>query len=359
MRVKPEPIVIEEPDIFQNDRLNRKEEIENLSSLVGSIDTPLVLSLNSPWGTGKTTFARLWAASLKTHDKAVIYFNAWETDFSADPLLSFLGEIDQDFHELAGGSEASAAAWENTKKIGSKIARRGIPAIVKLATAGILDASDLVEGEASEFFAGLSEDSIDAYASQKSAISDFRESVANALTRLNGAGPIVIFIDELDRCRPSYAILLLERVKHLFNVHGIVFVLSVDIDQLSHSIKAIYGGDFDARGYLKRFIDVEYVLAEPNRKDFISNLYAAYEMESFFAERRRHSSLQYESDHFRDTFEVLNYLGKDELARDRTSIRSGKFGAQVNLGKAILAPCTYGVLGCAQTSASRYICRIY
>ncbi|MBK7493258.1 MAG: hypothetical protein IPI17_15895 [Nitrosomonas sp.] len=66
--------------------------------------------------------------------------------------------------------------------------------------------------------------------------------------------PLFIFIDELDRCRPLYAIELLERIKHLFVYQGIVFVIATDTEQLKHSINAIYGSGFDSTTYLRRFL---------------------------------------------------------------------------------------------------------
>jgi len=313
MRIKSQDIEIDEENIFLNDKIGREEEIVNLSTLAESLDSPFVLSLNSPWGTGKTTFTRLWVAHLRKSAKSVVYFNAWETDFSEDPLLAFLGEIDEDFQKFLGHSDASAAAWEKAKIVGSKIARRSVPAILKIATAGILDAKDLVEEQAAEVLAGLSEDSIEAYLSQKSAIAEFKESVAAAITRSDGSGPIVIFVDELDRCRPTYAIALLERIKNIFDVSGLVFVLSVDLEQLAHSIEAVYGQNFDAREYLKRFIDIDYSLSPPKRKGFISHLFATYGIETFFEKRRKNSSLQYESEHLFNTFEILSEWEKMSL----------------------------------------------
>ena len=66
---------------------------------------------------------------------------------------------------------------------------------------------------------------------------------------------LFILIDELDRCRPTYAIKLLERVKHMFETDQVVFVIATDTSQLKHSIRATYGGEFDAQTYLQRFFD--------------------------------------------------------------------------------------------------------
>ena len=83
---------------------------------------------------------------------------------------------------------------------------------------------------------------------------------------------MVVFIDELDRCRPSYAIELLETGKHIFAVNHVVFVIAVNRSELSHSVKVLYGNDFGADGYLRRFFDMDFRLPEPDRGNFIQQL---------------------------------------------------------------------------------------
>ena len=78
----------------------------------------------------------------------------------------------------------------------------------------------------------------------------------------NQYSPIYILIDELDRCRPIYALTLLERVKHLFDISGYQFVIATDTEQLQHTVRAVYGEGFDARRYLKRFFDIQYSFPE-------------------------------------------------------------------------------------------------
>ena len=67
---------------------------------------------------------------------------------------------------------------------------------------------------------------------------------------------LVIFIDELDRCNPAFAIKLLERIKHYFNNSRITFVFSVNVAELQHAVRNHYGSDFDASRYLDRFFDL-------------------------------------------------------------------------------------------------------
>jgi hypothetical protein len=95
----------------------------------------------------------------------------------------------------------------------------------------------------------------------------------------------VWFVDELDRCRPTFAVELLERVKHLFDAPNVVFVLALDKRQLSTSLSAVYGQGFDAEEYLRRFIDLEFKLPIAKSKKFIEMLFASAALDSVLAER--------------------------------------------------------------------------
>ena len=89
-------------------------------------------------------------------------------------------------------------------------------------------------------------------------------------------------IDELDRCRPTYAIELLETAKHIFGVDHVVFVLAVNRSELAHSVKALYGSEFGAEGYLRRFFDIDFMLPLPDREAFIKSLLVSIQIEQFF-----------------------------------------------------------------------------
>lgn len=95
-----------------------------------------------------------------------------------------------------------------------------------------------------------------------------KEDFKDALKNISKDKKLIVFVDELDRCRPLYAIETLEAVKHFFSVPNVIFVLSVDIEQLSHSIATVYGQNMDSVGYLMRFIDLQFRIPEPNISDF-------------------------------------------------------------------------------------------
>ena len=99
-------------------------------------------------------------------------------------------------------------------------------------------------------------------------VQTFLKDAVQAIGEGEPQRPLVFFIDELDRCRPSFAIELLERVKHLFDVKNIVFVLSIDKKQLEAITAAVYGERIDALEYLRRFIDLDFYLPLPHTKDY-------------------------------------------------------------------------------------------
>lgn len=276
-RVKSEIIEINPDDPWLNDKLGREKEIRSLTRIIKNVEPPVVLSINSSWGKGKTTFIRLWENHLKIEESGnagieSVYFNAWETDFSDEPLVAFLGEINESLSRIIFGNSFLKEKWKATKCLGIEIAKKSTPTIIRVATGGILsfenkDVSDL----ASKIAGDVAGDTLKNYLNKKSEIKQFKENIEDIIKE-SSCEKLVIFVDELDRCRPNYSIELLERIKHLFNVDGIVFVLSVAKDQLCSSIKQIYGQGIDAEEYLRKFIDLEYQLIEPPRGGFIDGL---------------------------------------------------------------------------------------
>ena len=80
---------------------------------------------------------------------------------------------------------------------------------------------------------------------------------------------IVIFVDELDRCNPSYAVRLLEDIKHYFLMDNVTFVFSVNLSELQHMVKSVYGEQFDAFRYLDRFFDIRLNLPVANQELYL------------------------------------------------------------------------------------------
>ncbi|MFT7640583.1 MAG: putative KAP-like P-loop ATPase, partial [Pirellulaceae bacterium] len=105
---------------------------------------------------------------------------------------------------------------------------------------------------------------IDQFFEAESERLQFADLLRDASETAGNGKPVIVLIDELDRCRPNYSVDLLERLKHYFAVEGIVFVLAVDKTQLCHAINGVYGEKFDSSTYLPRFFDEIFRLAKPD-----------------------------------------------------------------------------------------------
>lgn len=213
----------------------------------------------------------------------VVKFNAWETDFSGDPFVALSTELTDGLQEYAG--KRMAKKVNATKECAKEVLRRAVPGVIRLATAGILDVNPILEKEVGSTLASYGEEKLSAYQEAQKSVKQFRAALADmagAVSKSKNDRPLIVMIDELDRCRPSYAVELLEVAKHLFAVDHIVFVLAVNRSELAHSVRALYGEGFDAHGYLRRFVDVDFRLPEPDRATFINQLLASIRLDDYF-----------------------------------------------------------------------------
>ena len=225
MQIKPNILKIPEDNPFSDDKLNRSQAADVLTQLVSTIREPFVLAIDSPWGTGKSTFISMWMASLRKNGFPCLCFNAWDSDFTGDPLVSFIGEMQTglDLSHLKGEARSKADAYfsKSTQLLGT-FAKKSAPLLVKVLTRGALEVEDLkrlidLKGFGIEDLAGsLLKDKIEQYEDNKNTIKVFKAHLKDFATHLaNGKDgaykPLCFFIDELDRCRPTYAIELLEK----------------------------------------------------------------------------------------------------------------------------------------------------
>ena len=267
-RVRPTEIDVPKDAPFENDHLDREGAAEALTNLVRTVDGPCVIAIDAAWGMGKTTFLHMWQADLLRRGLPAVMFNAWDTDFSNDPFLALSEEVQASLSEHPGLGKDTR---ERLKDAGIRILQNVGPALLRAAAAAAVGGAgaEVVDGILKAF----SPESPSRYREAKDAMDEFREALEAAARELaEGDGallPLVVIIDELDRCRPSYAVELLEVLKHLFTVDGVVFVLAVNRAQLGKSVRVLYGADFDAAIYLRRFIDIDILLPHADRQRFI------------------------------------------------------------------------------------------
>jgi hypothetical protein len=297
-------------DFWEGDLLNRKNTADYLTEYLTlryktkKDKEGFVLAINAEWGFGKTFMLERWQQELSSNNYPVVYFDAWKNDFTPEPLVAFISELDSSLNEFLTPFESVKSYLTEFRDSAKRILRPTLKIAVGAAAKHLVGAS--IE-QLSEIYDDSVEDETDAkddddksaqkkidnikkslekavenalkeHKNKKAAITQFKTKLDLLINFLENDQqvklPLLIFIDELDRCRPDYAIELLEGIKHLFGVKGIYFVIATNISQLSESIKAVYGNGFDGTRYLKRFFDQEYSLPEPNNFDFAKYLFS-------------------------------------------------------------------------------------
>ncbi|MCI6479958.1 MAG: KAP family NTPase [Spirochaetia bacterium] len=275
---------------LKEDTIERNASIFNFIRILDSLEDSCSIALEGNWGSGKTFFVKQTKMILdafnqsstkmdKTQKKDVIeaytrscisvmpevpsqvcvYYDAWKNDNDDDPVLSLVYTILQD--------------------VGNKFYfDKNVP-FIKLA-ANILDFfkgrnwSDIIDTLQTGNYLDVLQES----KKLECSIAEFLDSLlAERGKRL------VVFIDELDRCKPSYAVKLLERIKHYFSNDRITFVFSVNIYELQHTIRKFYGDNFNGSRYLDRFFDLRISLPPVNLEKFYRSINFGQEKARYYA----------------------------------------------------------------------------
>lgn len=237
-----------------------------------------VLNLNATWGHGKTFLLKKWSEDLEASNYPVLMFDAWKNDYTREPLVGFISELNESLNEWANYVTPIKNHVDQLLASSKKLINIG--GIVQHVVNAGIEVKTGVNPGLSKKSDTYAVSVLKVHKSMKNAIEDFKMSLTNLIEaieleqkedqgrpkekQLGIKLPLYIFVDELDRCRPTYAIELLENIKHLFGIRGVFFVIATNKEQLSHSIQAVYGDSFDASGYLGRFFDQEYTLPDPD-----------------------------------------------------------------------------------------------
>ena len=255
---------------WDGDLWDRKRLGVQLTSYVDRLNCGAVLALDARWGEGKTWFVRHWKKHLEA-DHNVIYLDAFANDYLDDPFLTIAAEISEAFKtaknidesEVESFNEKTASVLISLAAILPVIATKAALHWVGLGGAGEAiqevynDGKDVYDSVSDEITGKLKEHiekKIENHHLEKQTIVDFKNELKELASKLEK--PLVFIIDELDRCRPDFAIRLIERIKHFFDIPKIVFVLVMNKPQLLQSIKNFYGYDSDMNGdYLEKFVD--------------------------------------------------------------------------------------------------------
>lgn len=266
----PEPQIDLYNDGFEgHDMLGRAETGKKLSDLVERIDEPLVIALDGAWGSGKSHFLKCWVGEhLKPehdHKAETVYFDAFQHDYLDEPLIALTKAITDRLPPDSAGRKF----LKSSKRIVSKLAMPTARIAGAVATGGATEVTGALADAAIRSGWKEAEKAAEEFWNKqtaKAAAMDQFRSALEQLTAPNEKGipqkKLIVVIDELDRCRPDYALQLLEIIKHFFNVPGVHFVLGVNLKELQNSVRARYGAGVDAGTYLQKFITLHFNLPQ-------------------------------------------------------------------------------------------------
>lgn len=260
-------------ELLRTNSIGRLQYVLRFITLLSHIeDDCYSIALNGDWGSGKTFFIKQAKLILDAYNPisqlsedirdevkkleeegfsypanyTTVYYDAWINDSHVDPILSLIhATID---------SNQSDYAVNRQRDIGN-------------AAAAVADA--VTGRDISTALKSLRGTDQLAIIKEKESIKELVKDFLDALINERG-DRLVIFIDELDRCKPDYALSLMERIKHFFDDERVTFVFAVNLSQLQHTVKSYYGSEFDATRYLDKFFDIQMALPHVNYYNFLT-----------------------------------------------------------------------------------------
>lgn len=260
--------------------MGRNDGVYNFVKMLNSQYGSISIAVDGKWGSGKTFFIKQCKLLLdclndendssekrkilevvtqgKTEKLSKIsyksvYFDAWKNDSNIDPIVSLSKSIATTTFNIK--TKAKSVAF----KAGEQLVRIAVEKIAKIDIGSILDIFQTEENTEAEF----------------------KKELASLIPK---DGRLVIFIDELDRCRPVYAVKLLERVQHFFDNEKIIFVFAVNLYELKNTIQKLYGSNFNGDRYLDRFFDFVMSIPELDLESYCQNIANSMNINTDFPE---------------------------------------------------------------------------
>lgn len=256
---------------LSNDLLGREEFGEILSKILERYQDSLVIALDGGWGTGKTYFLQKWVKFHEDqHDSnaLTVYYDAFAHDYHSDPLISILDAL---LKRAAGNQKINVTKYKSfvmkwfrsILSISPWILTRGAEAVEAEFPEPLYEIAITAVNKVTDKILDDSKQSKEKRG-RLEMINEFHDNIM-ALTDTNDKNfcrPLIIVIDELDRCRPDFALEVLEVIKHFFLLPYVHFVLGVNLEAIESMVRTRYGNDIDASSYLQKFITFTLPLPE-------------------------------------------------------------------------------------------------
>lgn len=251
---------------YINDIFKRESFGNSLTRLISSIEDHAVICLDEKWGMGKTTFLDMWISDLQRKNINVITFNAFENEMFGEPFILFSSEIECLIQNNFTKENKVHSTVDKMKAVVPDLAKKilfsSVKIALKVASSGILDLNGVKNDSVTDGISNIIDETIKAETTEienrKKVLESFKSTLLEAASYIkeNQNFPLLIIIDELDRCCPDYSLKMLEQISHFFDVHNVVFLISCNLDQIKNHVSHIYGMESDSDQYLQKFFNI-------------------------------------------------------------------------------------------------------
>lgn len=248
---------------IKNDAFHIETYINGLCSFIRSCDTPMTISIQGDWGSGKTSMMNMIRENLQTN-VCSIWFNTWQFsqfDMGNNLVFSMLGVL---LKELDMENETVAKLLE------------GITGFVRKAATVATDMS--FGGAASEMVSNVISGNATTNCAEEIILlkEKFQKLVDKKLEKTK-KDRLVVFVDDLDRLQPSKAVELLEVLKLFLDCEHCVFVLAVDYEVVTQGIQQKFGENFSVdkgKSFFDKIIQLPFKMpvAQYDITNYVENM---------------------------------------------------------------------------------------
>jgi len=270
------------------------------------VEGSFVLSLNSEFGSGKTTFFDMWANKIRAEESPleVVYLNAWETDFQEDALLAIVSGL-LDSPVLKDKGTDTESIKETAGKLCKFALSIGNDVVQKFTGVDVIKAGQYAEPKDAVTNSEFGQACFQLYHERQDIFSKLKYLLQDISSESEKT--IVVIVDELDRCRPTYAVEFLEVIKHFFDIAELIFVLGVDKKQLASSVRALFGHELDFDEYYRKFAHRNVTLpvkSQETTEHFCRQLVNEYFSDEAFKKKKRFAYIAHDQYRTEDVVEL-------------------------------------------------------
>ena len=254
--------------VLKNNFINRNRYISSFLKLINGLEENKIIALDGEWGSGKTWFVKSVEYLMNSEsnnelnivDKEIMnkvkdkymtfYYNAWENDDAKSAMLSLIYKLIND-----------SCLQKNKSEVGA--IPRLLNTVIKFVTNGAIDIKEDIFGEQWN-----NKQITDCIKNCEEIKETLKKIIDNLL--IENKNRLLIIIDEIDRCKPTFAIDLLENIKHFYDDNRIIFLVTTNNKALASSVCKIYGENFEGALYLDRIFDINLELPNNYIQDYIN-----------------------------------------------------------------------------------------